>query len=170
MGIKYIRNTDDATIVCKIPSDKNKAYIFRPKKVDKRNSIILSNGYTEISDEDIAILRAESSTFKFYENAGKLTVGDNLPQESMSPEQLVAALKNENAILKRQLKEVQSNSSSEGDQTALQDALAKIEEQEKALVAAHEEIADQKRMIEGLDEQLAAMADEVNSAPRVAVD
>ena len=67
MGSKYIRNTDDATIVCKIPSDKNKVFIFKPKKIDKRNNILLSNGFTEVSEEDLELLRKESSTFMYYE-------------------------------------------------------------------------------------------------------
>jgi hypothetical protein len=105
MGSKYIRNTDDATIVCKIPSDKNKVFIFKPKKIDKRNNILLSNGFTEVSEEDLELLRKESSTFMYYENAGRLTLTDDLPEEAMSPEQLINSLREENERLRTELAE-----------------------------------------------------------------
>lgn len=118
MGSKYIRNTDDATIVCKIPSDKNKVFIFKPKKIDKRNNILLSNGFTEVSEEDLELLRKESSTFMYYENAGRLTLTDDLPEEAMSPEQLINSLREENERLRTELAE----NSSTGDQAEAQKA------------------------------------------------
>lgn len=148
MGSKYIRNTDDATIVCKIPSDKNKSFVFPSRKVDKRNNIILSNGYSEISEEDLELLRAESSTFQFYEKAGKLSLVDELPQDAMSPEQLVMSLRTENELLKQKLAEGSSE-----DIKALKEQLD----------AANAKIEEQEKMIDALDAQLAEMADELNA-------
>lgn len=147
MGSKYIRNTDDATIVCKIPSDKNKVFIFKPKKIDKRNNILLSNGFTEVSEEDLELLRKESSTFMYYENAGRLTLTDDLPEEAMSPEQLINSLREENERLRTELAENSSTGDQAEAQKALQNALAEIEEQKKTievleeqLIAAQEEL------------------------------
>lgn len=147
MGSKYIRNTDDATIVCKIPSDKNKVFIFKPKKIDKKNNILLSNGFTEVSEEDLELLRKESSTFMYYENAGRLTLTDDLPEEAMSPEQLINSLREENERLRTELAENSSTGDQAEAQKALQNALAEIEEQKKTievleeqLIAAQEEL------------------------------
>ena len=147
MGSKYIRNTDDATIVCKIPSDKNKVFIFKPKKIDKRNNILLSNGFTEVSEEDLELLRKESSTFMYYENAGRLTLTDDLPEEAMSPEQLINSLREENERLRTELVENSSTGDQAEAQKALQNALAEIEEQ--------------KKTIEVLEEQLIAVQEEL---------
>ena len=119
MGSKFIRNTDDATIICRITSNKDKVFVFRTKKFDKRNNVLLSNGYTEVSDEDLALLQAESSAFISYSAKGKLTVADNLPMESMSVDQLVTTLKSEVASLKASLKAAQSGT----DTDALQNQL-----------------------------------------------
>lgn len=147
MGSKYIRNTDDATIVCKIPSDKNKVFIFKTKKIDKRNNILLSNGFTEVSEEDLELLRKESSTFMYYENAGRLTLTDDLPEEAMSPEQLINSLREENERLRTELIENSSTGDQAETQKALQNALAEIEEQ--------------KKTIEVLEEQLIAVQEEL---------
>ena len=152
MSIKYLRNTDDATIVCRIPSDKNKSFVFRAKKVDKRNNIVISNGYSEISEEDLELLRKESSTFQYYEAAGKLSLVDSLPQEAMSVEQLVMTLKSENELLKQQIAEGSGATSEE------------VKELQEKLKAAEEKIEEQAKMIDALDTQLAEMADELNAA------
>lgn len=160
MGSKYIRNTDDATIVCKIPSDKNKVFIFKPKKIDKRNNVLMSNGFTEVSEEDLELLRKESSTFMYYENAGRLTLTDDLPEEAMSPEQLINSLREENERLRTELAENSSIGDQAETQKALQNALAEIEEQKKTievleeqLIAAQEELqkvdSDKPETVEG---------------------
>ena len=147
MGIKYVRNTDDATIVCKIPSDKSKVFIFKPKKIDKRNNVVLSNGFTAVTEEDLELLRKESSTFMYYENAGRLTLTDDLPEEAMSPEQLINSLREENERLRTELAENSSTGDQAEAQKALQNALAEIEEQ--------------KKTIEVLEEQLIAVQEEL---------
>lgn len=167
MGTKYIRNTDDATIVCKLTSVKNKSFIFYSKKIDKSTGSVISNGYTAVSDEDLAMLRNESNVFQYYEKKGKLVAGDNLPAEAMTQEQLIAALRSEIAFLKRSQKE-QLNSSASDDsakvaelQSALEEAQTALEEAQTALQGANEKIEEHEKMIEVLEEQIAAMAAEM---------
>lgn len=151
MGSKYIRNTDDATIVCKIPSDKNKVFIFKPKKIDKRNNILLSNGFTEVSEEDLELLRKESSTFMYYENAGRLTLTDDLPEEAMSPEQLINSLREENERLRTELAENSSTGDQAEAQKALQNALAEIEEQKKTIEVLEEQLVAAQEELQKVD-------------------
>jgi len=141
MGIKYIRNTDDATIVCKIPSDKNKAYVFRQYKFNQRDGIVEHNGFTEISEEDLAILREQSTTFQYYEKEGKLTLADNLPQEAMSPDQLISVLRSEIEILKAGKESDAPNA----EVAALKEKIKKLEK----------DLAEQQDIIDGLNEQIA---------------
>lgn len=138
MGTKYIRNTDDATIVCKIPSDKNASFVFRAKKYDRRNDVLLSNGFTAISEEDLALLEAESSTYKYYKDAGKLTLADNLPEEAMSPEQLIDMLRSEIEILKS----VDSNAELANAKIEIEQMLLTMEKQQAMIDALQEQIAD----------------------------
>jgi hypothetical protein len=183
MSIKFIRNTDDATIVCKIPSDKNKSFVFRTKKVDRKNNVILSNGFTEITEDEIALLRSESKTFTFYEAKGRLTVMDNLPLDSMSSEQLISSLRAENAALKKQVIEVAKASTvvDSAEMKRLVESQAveiknlteqlseakelpkKIEElQDKLSIQDEEhqrEISDMQDVIDGLTEQLTEKSD-----------
>ena len=186
MGIKYVRNTDDATIVCKIPSDKNKSFVFRAKKFDKRENILLSNGYTEISDEDLALLRAESSAFRYYEKSKKLTCTDNLPQESMSTEQLIAALRTEIALLKSQAQPESSSKELKNALTIIGEQKEEIEklkaELDKVAVAGpddsllaekiaeidilKEENQNLQDIIDGLNEQIIDMADKEETADK----
>mgnify|MGYP003589468782 CR=1 FL=1 len=151
MGSKYIRNTDDATIVCKIPSDKNKVFIFKPKKIDKRNNILLSNGFTEVSEEDLELLRKESSTFMYYENAGRLSMTDDLPEEAMSPEQLINSLREENERLRTELAENSSTGDQAEAQKALQNALAEIEEQKKTIEVLEEQLVAAQEELQKVD-------------------
>lgn len=151
MGSKYIRNTDDATIVCKIPSDKNKVFIFKPKKIDKRNNILLSNGFTEVSEEDLELLRKESSTFMYYENAGRLSLTDDLPEEAMSPEQLINSLREENERLRTELAENSSTGDQAEAQKALQNALAEIEEQKKTIEVLEEQLVAAQEELQKVD-------------------
>ena len=145
MGTKYIKNTDDATIICKIPSDKTKVFVFRKKQFDKRNNILISNGFTEISDEDMTLLEKESNTFKYYMNNGKLSIADSLPQDAMSSDQLIASLRAEIAALKRQ--------------SAGGDSSAEVEQLKQEIIALEEkhlkEVEEMQNMIDELTSQLA---------------
>lgn len=160
MDVKYIRNTDDATIVCKIPSDKNKTFIFRPKKIDKRNNVVLSNGFTAITEDDLKLLRAESTVFVYYEKAKRLTLTDKLPQEAMSPDQLIDSLRAENAYLKEQLATNGDAEKLKELQKALQNALVTIDEQEKMLSEKTAAIDEQEKTITALEEQVAVLSEE----------
>lgn len=160
--MKYVRNTDDANIVCRISSDKNKSFLFKNKKIDKINGTILSNGYTEISDEEIEILRAESDTFKYYETKGRLTVVENLPFESMSAEQLIAVLRTENSILKQELRELKAGAG-KNDNEQLKKKIEELEtlntKQELDLAAVNEKLTEKEKIIEALDLQLTEAAE-----------
>jgi len=157
MSSKFVKNSDNAMIVCRVTSDKNKVFHFSQKKFDKKNNMMLSNGFTEISDEDIALLEAESSVFKYYTAKGLLSVTDILPHEAMSTDQLMSALKAENAMLKKELKiarEGNSGSSLDKEQIAYRD---------EEIARLKKKIAEQEKTIEALDEQLAFAAEENNT-------
>ena len=154
MGIKYIRNVDDAMIVCRIASDKNKVFRFPAKKFDKRNNVVISNGFTEVSDEDVALLETESSVFTYYASKGKLILTDNLPHESMSTEQLIMALKSENSMLKKELKAAQAGSNDSEKVKDLQEEIEKL----KA------ELGEKTKTISALDAQLAEKKSNKNKA------
>ena len=153
MGTKYIHNTDDATIICKIANEAQKAagidttFVFRNRKVDKSSNSILSTGYTEISEEDLALLEKESKTYNAYKEMGRLTVVDSLPLESMSPEQMTLALKTENAELKKQLAKAQA-ATGESQQAEIDALNAHVGEQLKAIEALHEELAVKNKELE----------------------
>lgn len=151
MGLKYIRNTDDATIICKLSSDKRKVFVFKPKKFDKRNNVMVSNGFTEVSDEDIKILRDESHTFRYYEANKKLQIVTNLPYESMSTDQLVVVLRNEIADLKKQLSKAEKQTPVEADTKALEEEVKKLN---VALVQKDEEISKMQDIIDELNVSL----------------
>ena len=150
MSNKYIKNTDDATIVCKLDSDKNKAFRFPNKKFDKRNNIIVSNGYTEIAEDDIKLLQEQSKIFRYYIEHGKLEIVDRMPYDSMSADQLISVLKAENAELKRMLKEAQK-----GDTDALAELEAKVVEQNRKIKEQEDALAEKDKTIKALDVQLA---------------
>ena len=154
MGTKYIRNTDDATIVCKIPSDKHLAWVFKPYKFDARNNVIVSNGFTEISEEDLELLRKESNTFQYYEKDGKLTLADNLPQEAMSPDQLISMLRADLEAAKAEIAELKEGNGTSAEVDALKAELAETKEGHEQLIITMEHMQD---TIDALQEQIADM-------------
>jgi len=160
MGTKFIRNTDDATIVCRITSDKNKIFNFRAKKFDKRNNIVLSNGFTEVTDEDIELLAAESKTYNSYIRLGKLSIVDSLPQESMSVEQLIITLKNENASLKKELSKKVELLDSSAMVDTLKATVAQLSEEINEL---RESLEEKNKMIAALDLQIAGKTSKKNN-------
>ena len=153
MDNKYIRNTDDATIVCKLDSDKNKAFVFPNKKFDKRNNIIVSNGYTEISEDDIKLLQEKSKVFVYYIEKGKLEIVDRMPYDSMSADQLISVLKAENAAMKKMLKEGQKE-----DAEALSILETKVVEQNNKIKELEEKLEEKEKVIKALDLQLSEKA------------
>ena len=150
MSNKYIKNTDNATVVCRLTFDKNRSFAFPNKKFDKGNNIIISNGYTEISEEDIKLLQEQSKTFNYYISNGKLEIVDRMPYDSMSADQLISVLKAENAELKRMLKEAQK-----GDTDALAELEAKVVEQNRKIKEQEDALAEKDKTIKALDVQLA---------------
>jgi len=176
MAIKYVKNTDDATIICRIASDKKRKFVFNAKKMNKNDGTVLSNGYTEVSDEDLAILKEESTTFNYYVKLKKITVVDNLPFESMSVEQLVIALRAENALLKKasgkgsSAKVVKELNDLKAENDELKEVIAKqagelasmdsSDENAEELAEALTKIAEQEKVIEALDSQLVVAVEE----------
>lgn len=166
MALKYIKNTDDATIVCKTPSDKKKVFIFRPKKVDKRNGVLVSNGFTEVEESDLELLKAESKTFNYYFERKKLEVLDTLPHESMSAEQLIISLKSEVASLKKQIA-----SGGSGSDEKLK---AKVDEQAAEIESLKKEIAEIEekylKELENSQDIIAALTEQLDEAPKTEED
>jgi uncharacterized small protein (DUF1192 family) len=164
MGIKYIKNIDDATIVCRITSDKKKVFVFPMHKINKRENTVVSNGFTAISEEDLALLKAESSTFQFYEKSGKLTLADELPQESMSPEQLIAVLRDEIDMLKAEISVLKEGNTPDSSKE-LNEAHLSITVLTDELNESKALLEEKDKMIEALDAQLLEMSELVAAQP-----
>jgi len=103
----YIQNVSDATIVCKSESDKDKNFVFRPHKVDRYNGQLIYTGVTEISEEDLELLKKESQTFNFYLNLKHLLILNEIPPDALTPEQKFNFLQQENEELKRKVKQLE---------------------------------------------------------------
>lgn len=160
MGTKFIRNTDDATIICKIATEAQKAagldttFVFRNKKYDRSNNTLLSNGYTEISDEDLALLEKESSTYKYYVSIGRLTIVEDLPIEAMTPDQMLIALQSENARLKQEL--IEKGGSKNDSAEHVEKQQLEIEQLKQEIVALEEkqlEVEQLKQQLVELEEK-----------------
>ena len=149
MGSKYIKNTENATLVCRLASDKNRVFIFPNKKFDKVSNTIKSNGYTEISEEDIKLLQEQSKSFNYYIEKGGLSIVDNMPYDSMNADQLISVLKAENAELKKMLKEAQK-----GDSTAFNELVDKVSEQDKKISELKDKLKDTEETLVIAEEQL----------------
>lgn len=149
MGTKYLRNTDDATIVCRIASDMKRRFIFKPKKVDKSTGTIISNGFTEISEADLKLLEEESKAYQYYSRKGRLTVAESLPQESMTQEQLVIALRTENSDLKKELTKLKKAKPDGEAAKALQTAMSEIEELKNTIETLSAELQAATKDVDG---------------------
>lgn len=159
MGTKFIHNTDDATIICKVATEderiagQEKTFVFRNRKVDRDSNTVVSNGYTEITDEEYELLSSSSKTFQAYAGMGRLTVVDSLPMDSMTPEQLTIALKTENAVLKRDLAKAQAatGENQQAEIDALNEHVAELNEE---LAAMQKELDNSQALIDELTIQL----------------
>jgi len=103
----YIQNVSDATIVCKSEANKEKNFVFRPRKVDRYNGQLIYTGVTEISEEDLNLLKKDSQTFNFYLNLKHLLILNEIPPDALTPEQKFNFLQQENEELKRKVKQLE---------------------------------------------------------------
>ncbi|MBP9043998.1 MAG: hypothetical protein KBG49_10955 [Spirochaetes bacterium] len=103
----YIQNVSDATIVCKSEANKEKNFVFRPRKVDRYNGQLIYTGVTEISEEDLNLLKKDSQTFNFYLNLKHLLILNEIPPDALTPEQKFNFLQQENEELKRKVRQLE---------------------------------------------------------------
>ena len=104
--MKYIQNTyrSDIQIIVKVDG-RTKNYVFAHYQIDKISGQVISDGFTEVSDDDLKVLETNGA-FKLLVEKGKLNVKDEAPLKAGSFEQLldlkakVKALEEENAALK----------------------------------------------------------------------
>ena len=113
MSNKYIQNTytADIQIITKVDG-RQKNYIFTHYQRDKISNQIISDGFTEVTDEDLKILNANGA-FRLLIDKKRLILKDEAPLKAGSFEQLlelkakvkeqeetIAALRAEIAVLK----------------------------------------------------------------------
>lgn len=109
--MKYIQNTysADIQIVLKQPDGRFlKNMVFARYQQDRISGQVVSDGYTEVEDADLALLQ-ENGAFKLLVSKKKLVVKDEAPLKAGSFEQMlnlkqrVATLEAENAQLREKL-------------------------------------------------------------------
>jgi len=124
----YIQNISDATIVCKSEANKEKNFVFRPRKVDRYNGQLIYTGVTEISEEDLNLLKKDSQTFNFYLNLKHLLILNEIPPDALTPEQKFNFLQQENEELKRKVRQLEKELESFKSEKAQKVATKKSEE------------------------------------------
>lgn len=109
--MKYIQNTysADIQIVLKQPDGRFlKNMVFARYQQDRISGQVVSDGYTEVEDADLALLQ-ENGAFKLLVDKKKLVVKNEAPLKAGSFEQMlelkqrVATLEAENAQLREKL-------------------------------------------------------------------
>lgn len=165
-AIKYIQNVHDSSIVCKITSDKNRRFEFSPKRVDKKQNLLLHTGFTGVSEEDLALLEKESHVFKFFSSKGQLIVTDSVPKEALSPDQLIIVLQSENDELKRKIAALSAELKTANDAVAAlsSGASAGVEEFEKKIVEQETQLEEKDKQIAELTEQVEILTAQVEEA------
>lgn len=109
--MKYIQNTysADIQIVLKQPDGRFlKNMVFARYQQDRISGQVVSDGYTEVEDADLALLQ-ENGAFKLLVDKKKLVIKNEAPLKAGSFEQMldlkqrVATLEAENAQLREKL-------------------------------------------------------------------
>lgn len=109
--MKYIQNTysADIQIVLKQPDGRFlKNMVFARYQQDRISGQVVSDGYTEVEDADLALLQ-ENGAFKLLVDKKRLVIKDEAPLKAGSFEQMlnlkqrVATLEAENAQLREKL-------------------------------------------------------------------
>lgn len=120
--MKYIQNTytSDIQIMLKKPDGRPlKSVVFARYQLDRLSGQIVSDGYTEVSDEDMELLN-KNGAFKLLVDKKKLVIKNEAPLKAGSFEQMLdlkaenAALKEENAKLKEELEALKKAGKSKG--------------------------------------------------------
>ena len=89
MNNKYIQNTytADIQIIAKVDS-KRKNFVFAHYQRDKISNQVISDGFTEVTEEDLKILNTNGA-FKLLIDRKRLVVKDEAPLKAGSFEQLL---------------------------------------------------------------------------------
>ena len=89
MSKKYIQNTytADIQIIAKVDG-RNKNYIFPHYQRDKISNQVISDGFTEVDEEDLKVLN-NNGAFKLLIEKKKLVLKDEAPLKAGSFEQLL---------------------------------------------------------------------------------
>lgn len=106
----YIQNTYTSDIQIDVKKDGRfrKTFVFARFVTDKYTGMVASDGYTELSEEDYALLK-DDRAFKYAVDKGTLVVQDKAPlragtfEQMMEMQQRCAELEAENAALKERL-------------------------------------------------------------------
>lgn len=106
----YIQNTYTSDIQIDVKKDGRfrKTFVFARFVTDKYTGMVASDGYTELSEEDFALLK-DDRAFKYALDKGTLVIQDKAPLRAGSFEQMMeiqqhcAELEAENAALKERL-------------------------------------------------------------------
>ena len=141
MSNKYIQNTytADIQIIAKVEG-RQKNYVFTHYQRDKISNQVVSDGFTEVTDEDLKILDANGA-FKLLIAKKRLILKDEAPLKAGSFEQLlelkakvkeqeetIAALRAEIAELKGENPDAAPASDDGLDKLKLDELKAKAEE------------------------------------------
>ena len=103
MSNKYIQNTytADIQIIAKVDG-RPKNYVFTHYQRDKISNQVISDGFTEVTDEDLKVLNANGA-FKLLVDKKRLIIKDEAPLKVGSFEQLLdlkAKVKEQEEIIK----------------------------------------------------------------------
>ena len=106
----YIQNTYTADIQIDVKKDGRfrKTFVFGRFVTDKYTGMVASDGYTELSEEDFALLK-DDRAFKYALDKGTLVIQDKAPlragnfEQMMEMQQRNAELEAENASLRERL-------------------------------------------------------------------
>ena len=106
----YIQNTYTSDIQIDVKKDGRfrKTFVFARFVTDKYTGMVASDGYTELSEEDFAILK-DDRAFKYAVDKGTLVIQDKAPlragsfEQMMEMQQRCSELEAENAALRERL-------------------------------------------------------------------